>query len=258
MAEIRPATLDDIVVTKIAVLVYGGAGSGKTYFSLLFPDPFVLDLDRGLVTALRMKDLNLKFLPHPSSPNLTYDQVRFILNRITQSPFGKTNVVDTATVLEKMILDELVAEAKGRELPDRREYRFSHKRIFDVIGDLKKLRQHLVVTAGEMFVRDSKTGNVLRIQPDFIGVTVSEMVRLFDEVYYLEDNGNNSYTVHTQSNGIVYAKSRLGIPNGQTHTVVVKHLLNFVNKQEESTKDEVPIQTTVVKAHSLPPGTFKS
>lgn len=225
MSVIKFATLGEEMPSPPAVLIYGGAGSGKTLLSSYFTDPFYIDFDKGLTTLLVKGMRNVKFIPRMNAPRLDYQQLQMLLLSIQREPaqYGKTLVLDSITIMEHNMMDQIMVDAK-QELPRFDEFRFLHNRVLGIIEMMKKLPINLVVTAGEYYLRVNES--VRTIVPDLTGQLRQEIPLLFDEVWYLKRELTGQYVINTGGDGVAYGKSRWGIPSGTNYEQTVKALFD--------------------------------
>ena len=97
-----------IVNKPYKVLNYGQAGVGKTTWATMAQDPVILDVERG---ADRIDCLKTPYIN--SSENL-YQFIR----EIVQKNMARTLVLDSADALQKIFVNEILAEFKIKALSD--------------------------------------------------------------------------------------------------------------------------------------------
>ena len=201
MQNAKDLKVDDI---KLNVLVYGKSGTGKTTFACSFPNPYVFDFDKGMLsqrgrqadfdTYTSYADFELKF--KELEANCPYDTI----------------VIDSITTLEEYCMDKAL-KTNRRSMPTMNEWNILIAELKDLFMRATKMSNHLVVVAHEQMLQDELTGEVL-IRPLIVGKKLPGQLPLwFDEVYRTQVSRNKDgvpiYSILTASDLKYTAKSRL-------------------------------------------------
>ena len=103
-------SLESVVSSQMRLGIQGFPGTGKTYAAVQFPNPVVLNLDRGLgvhdgksnIIELPFYDLTFVKTIYPSTPPNVRDAVLLWLNKYgSQLTSSQTLIIDTLTEMEK-------------------------------------------------------------------------------------------------------------------------------------------------------------
>lgn len=218
---------DDLNTSYLRLLAYGPQGCGKTNLLATFPKPFVLDADRGLLTA-RYKHI----------PGFTFEYgeetFKILMEllgdmKMKRNGFGpgeqwgdiQTVGIDTVTKLsEKLMHDAMLHPATGGKAldpvnskPEWDHYAIVKERLSKIIDLIMSLPMHVVVTAWVETEKDESTGAMVA-RPSLTGKFREVIAGNFDEFYYMDVQQGNptKYFVRTSKYGIYTAKSRLGLP----------------------------------------------
>ena len=212
------------------VLSYGEFGSGKTRFGGTFPDPFIIDTDRGLLslsTAGLLPPPNrvLELTKHDSVFKVTKDVILKLRNG--SGPFEtdppQTLIIDSFTSLVDMLLYEAMTSPDNplvkEKNPDYEKAEYDHwgllrNRAQSIWEMLKDLPMHVYVTAGVKVEKSDSTGDFIG-EPNLQGSSRGIIGHAFDEVYYFKPSGSGDkvkYTVYTKNCDFYHAKSRLDLP----------------------------------------------
>jgi len=149
---------------KLRVLIYGDPGVGKSYLSLTFPRPLVIDTDAGLITGAIQG-----FEATAFEPTGWRDlEGLYFWAKERRSQFD-TIVFDSVTTLQRLLLDELVDQTTDVKTPDKPimqfvpeqgQYLANQRQIARVLTEFRRLGTHMVATAG---VRQRLTADGLPI-----------------------------------------------------------------------------------------------
>jgi len=216
---------DKTGIPKTRALVYGDTGTGKTRFTGTWPSPFVIDTDRGGLT-LRKKSIPFIALKRGDQ---VYKKVISILQTLQKGdpPFNEmkieTIVIDSLTALTDMlIVESMLFPTGGRSIkrpvntkPEWDDYACVQARLKSIIGFAKDMDFHFVCTAGTKLEKDDALGTFVG-KPNLIGGFRDLVSYEFDEVYFLDSEGNGSKTIYTlfaTKYRYFEAKSRLGVPS---------------------------------------------
>lgn len=208
--------------SKIRVLAFGKAGTGKTVFASTFPSPFFIDADKGL------RSIRGKEIPHVqiNRGEKVFGVVLDILRTIRRKepPFDsipvETIVIDSGTALADMILYESMrfpATNRPPKDPNNEKAEFDHwgevlNRMQTITRYIRDAGLHVIMTAGERLDKDEVRGSFIGY-PDIPGSYRTKIAHEFDEVLYFETKGvgeKMKYLVHTTPYLYFEGKSRTG------------------------------------------------
>jgi hypothetical protein len=159
--------------SNLAILLVGDQKTGKTNVAMAFPDPYFLDLDKNLDSAVRVAGGKKFFFDQPTSqedgsptdPAKVYPYAMDLLKKAALDPQVKTLVIDSLSTLTIHMVTYILAEASRIE-----NKRIEQMRIQDygtVMGLLQKLVAFLratnkivVVTSHQSWDKDDVTGAI--------------------------------------------------------------------------------------------------
>jgi len=245
-----PLKTTDLTVTnfKVACLVYGVGGVGKTHFLGTFPKPtYVMDLDRGIVTLRKVPGVEYDtFIDNGKGS--AYRETEKTLRLIEEgkfpssdgSPF-KTICLDTATFLQDAII-KFETQMSPKGILGYDGWGRVLNKTMDILRRMRALsiaRQvHVVVTCHELIDKDDITGEVFRL-PQFQGQSKQLADKNFDEVYRFFANKSSSapagvlYKMLTRSAGGLVAKSRLDFLPAEVENPSFEAIMKEWEKQSE-------------------------
>jgi len=137
---------------QLRLLVYGSPGVGKSYLSLTFPRPLVIDTDAGLITGAIAG-----FEATAFEPTGWRDLEALYFWAKERSAKFDTIVFDSVTTLQRLLLDELVDQTTDVKTPDKPvmmfvpeqgQYLANQRQIARILTEFRRLGKHMVVTAG--------------------------------------------------------------------------------------------------------------
>jgi hypothetical protein len=188
---------------RLAVLVYGPPGAGKTYFAGTFPNPFFLDCQGGLMTV-RAKEVAF------AQPESYQDLLQYA-GGLGDSEF-ETVVLDTATEAARIVMDTAL-KAASREIPQMQDWMQTIERMRQLLRKLLDHDKHVIVACEEGVVKDEDTGKVIA-GPSLPGKLFHEAGALFDCVFHLRSafrDGKKDRVLLTQPEGLYQqVKDRTG------------------------------------------------
>lgn len=239
MGNASPAWFEDLAYTDevetgyMRALVYGPMGSGKTRFALTWPNPFVLDIDHGLLTGRKLHVPSKRLFPPKDRKDRqrVFQSVMDVLTdaRDRSGPFAdggpladrETIVLDGYTALADALMKELlIGDGKDftKEKPEYDHWNALSARLDNITQLSAMVPFNFVATCGNKLDKDEYTGGWVGL-PDIIGGFRNDIGYRFDEVYYFEprrgrssEGGDLVYEAHTAKYRIFDAKSRLGLP----------------------------------------------
>lgn len=181
MATTGPISLDQLVSPYIKNLVYGGPGVGKTVFcaSSQHYRTFYFDVDDGMLSARR-------FATRPDLihtwPTRSYaDFVAGFQYLTTNVGNYQLAVVDTATELQRQMLNELMVRNK-RVLPEQRDWGALLLMMEEVARWFRHLPLHVFWTAHEVEKEDEDTKRTM-FRPSFQGQFGREYSKHFSGIF---------------------------------------------------------------------------
>lgn len=212
---------------KRRVMLYGKAGVGKTRLSLQFPHPFIIDTDKGLKTAVKMK-VDAPYVAVSRSHDPVWKLLTTILKdfREKKVPFKvETIVIDSMSALsEALMYDAMkrpprVMTKKGEMLqsmnrddvkPQWDHYDLIKSRLLTLCDEIADLNLNLVATAGIKLEKDDVSGAYIG-EPNILGGFRHIALHAFDEVYYMDVEGlgkNKIYALYTTKYRYFDAKTK--------------------------------------------------
>lgn len=218
----------DITNYKLKVLVCGPSGCGKTRFLGTFPNLYVLDFDKGMLT-LRGKDVEYDIFED-------FADVGKKVNELAEDDRFDTIGFDSLSTLSDILM-ERIQEANasrpdssravaGKSLKERKlvgdppttkEYGFYFNNMKDLLLDVLAIDKNIVFTSHEDPLTDGKTNELLGIYPLMLTKLRLRIANYFDESYrmYVEREKNKPvYCLTTVQDRLhKYVGSRLnGLP----------------------------------------------
>lgn len=180
-----------VTAAKMRLLLQGPPGSCKTTLACHFPKPWIIDLDLNLAGPLAW--LKAKGLPLPVGfdvvdhddsdkevlPINQYQRLNAILQRLQADPEVETIVIDTATRLSTILMEEtkrLQPNVKdGRQL-----FGFYFQYGMQLFDTLSRMRKHIVLNAHEQKVTDT-AGNLVNYEVAWPGKMAEIMSGFFTD-----------------------------------------------------------------------------
>lgn len=252
---------DDVSMQFMRALVYGPTGSGKTRFALTWPKPFVIDLDKGLLTGHHLHVPSKKIFP-PKDRRDRQRVYQTIVDILVEAqgrsgPFAEggplvdreTIILDGYTALADALMKEILITDGLNFLDEKPQYDHWNalaNRLESITQLTTDLPFNFVATCGNKQDKDETTGAWIGL-PDIIGGYRNDIGYRFDEFYYFEPrrarasdakSGDKDliYEAHTAKYKIFDAKSRLDLP-----ATIVNPTFDFLlEKKEEALSREAP------------------
>lgn len=206
--DFSPTYTDGTKNKFIRCLLIGPSGAGKTRLAGAFPNPFVINCDKGLAT-LRQKHIPYYTIePYTKAHTIVLEIMKAC--KLGTAPFDslkvETLVIDSLTSLSDLMELELVKfprEASGeanKEVMSLPDFRVHRRRVLNLVRYAQDLPVNVVFTANLKTDKDEITGSLIQV-PSVAGAQLpTEMPALFDEVYYMErDSKEQEYCLYTKS-----------------------------------------------------------
>lgn len=201
----------------LKVLLYGHSGMGKTRMAATFPRPLFLDLEGGMRSTIKVKEV-LRYPSNPKEEVHTLDQVKefYKLVKQTKVPDFDTIVVDTLTELQVLVSKNVLGKYDAnRQYDDQMtmaDYGKANRDFLNIIRLFLKLPYHIVFTAHAIQTDDPEQ----QLFPKFVGKQIGpDLLRVMEMVGYCHvvkgENGGSEYVVSFRSSPRYVAKDRLGV-----------------------------------------------
>jgi RecA/RadA recombinase len=131
------------VEKRLKALFYGEAGSGKTFASIQFPKPYIIDTERGSENTQYIKMLNKKGGAIFQSSDFN-EVVAEIIALLSEDHEYKTLIIDPITTIYDNLLDTAAKEV-GTDFG--RHYGEANKKMKHIINLLLRLDMNVIITA---------------------------------------------------------------------------------------------------------------
>lgn len=211
MAVNLTSTKDAAKITGLKVLVYGGAGAGKTTLCKTIPgNPIIISAEAGL---LSLRDVDI--------PVITVNNIQDVQEAyeyLLQHPEYDWVALDSISEIAEVVLDAAKKSAKD----PRQAYGELQEKMMDLLRAFRDLPGRNVYMSCKMErQKDEQTGAML-YAPMLPGSKLGQQIPyLFDEVLCLlvekDEQGNNQRYLKTQTDYNYIAKDRSGAlhPGGE-------------------------------------------
>lgn len=146
---------------RLKMYIYGEAGTGKTVTSLSFPNPAVIDTERGTVHYGKFYDFNVKYTSK-------YSEISTVVDSLIEDPRNyKSLIIDPfSNVYDSMQedLERYLRKKKGdvNYQLSGLDYRPIKKQIKSLIKKLNSLDMNIVLTARSKTVYSSDSGEFMK------------------------------------------------------------------------------------------------
>lgn len=135
---------------RLKLLLYGCAGVGKTFASIQFPCPYLIDTERGAEHSqyVEMIDKNNGAIFQSSDFDEILDEVKALL---TEKHTYKTLVIDPLTTVYANLLDQAANKLKSNINPDGTafgaHYGVANKKMKGLLNLLTRLDMNVIITS---------------------------------------------------------------------------------------------------------------
>ena len=200
---------------KLTVLVYGGAGTGKTRFAGTFPSPVFIDLDKGM-RSLKSAGIAVDYEDYEGVPRQrVFDEVLKSITSLSKDPKYDTIVLDSLTTFAEYAMDSvLFLNKKLGAKPSLPDYGQQAVKIKETITELRRTGKNVILIAHEQLQKDELSGRIWGL-PLVTGKLAHNIGVYFDEIYHSEVTqvkGISKYRLVTRPSGLFNARTRLAIP----------------------------------------------
>ena len=188
----------------VKVLVYGGAGAGKTTLIGSLPDPIIISAEAGL---LSLADLDISYIEVTDMASLR-EAYSYVASE--ECAAYKSVAIDSISEIAEVVLN---AEKKATKDP-RQAYGALQEQMTDLIRAFRDLSGKNVYMSAKMEKVQDESGRIL-YGPSMPGNKLSQMLPyFFDEVLALrvekDDEGKSQRALMCDSDGLWSAKDRSG------------------------------------------------
>lgn len=217
---------NELTLDRLFVLSYGRSGSGKSTFSWTWPNPVIVDFERGLIGA-RLKGLKIPILTPTKWSDMQnlYANPRQVIEDHFHGYDAKTLVLDSATwlgnstglVMDHIMSHKATVKKDGERTVDYatiREFGLVTAKMRGLFNLSKDLPYHVLVIANMSTFKDDLTG-AIDDKPMFIGQMRDESPILPDIALYHSDEptskGGTEYCAYAVRVSRNVAKDRTGL-----------------------------------------------
>ena len=188
----------------VKVLVYGGAGAGKTTLIGTLPEPIIISAEAGL---LSLADLDIPYIEVKDMASLR-EAYSFVSSE--ESAGFRSVAIDSISEIAEVVLN---AEKKQTKDP-RQAYGALQEQMTDLIRAFRDLTGKNVYMSAKMEKQTDESGRIL-YGPSMPGNKLAQMLPyFFDEVLALrvekDDEGKSQRALMCDSDGLWSAKDRSG------------------------------------------------
>lgn len=154
-----------------SLLLQGPPKTGKTYLSLLFPNPCMIDCDNNLSGAYRLLKQNwpshtFKWETVPSPALKEEDRWMKLIDEVNialKDKWCQTIVIDSISSVSEFLISFIISQkgkdkAAGMTISDWQPYR---RLLAKLVTDLRNSRKLVIVTSHEEYTKDEKTGQII-------------------------------------------------------------------------------------------------
>ena len=171
------------------IMLYGAAGSGKTYMAGTFPDPIFLDLEDGMRSVLALNKKILRFPKDSSVPVTELKQVKGFYVAVSKIPPSKapfkTIVIDSLNELQILVMKNVLSTIDTNRIyedqPTQGDYGKLARDMQSIVRDFLQLPYNIVFTA----TATDKEYSDDKVFPKFVGKqTGPDLRRIIEQIGY--------------------------------------------------------------------------
>jgi len=242
------------------ILLYGEVGSGKTVLALTLGEGTqVIDCDLGLRSGFSVKDeftsarraVDVKQFRETSLPRSAVafakckETIFDIATQCNQNRYPyKAIILDSLTVFAEQAMNFILGNAsKIGKNPEIQHWGMAFGEIKMVLGVLCSLPIPVVVIGHDQI---KMVGETSKLELAISGKNMpAQVTRLFDEVWYMRASGGTKkkYTIQTDNNSVIVARSRSCIPNMTDTSIGMWKLLELMGYKKESKNNDLTSTT---------------
>jgi hypothetical protein len=209
-------TNEDIKIDKVKVLVYGPSGTYKTPFACTFPNPYIFDIDNGILSA-RLSGRPFTYDTYIDKDLKQPTAARNMEKKVSEfqrdCPYD-TIVVDSLTTMAEIGMNQVLkTNMRAGGVPQQQDWLQQMNWIKNMVVTLLATGKNVVFTAHEQIDKDELTGIISKL-PLVTGKLAQRLPIYFDEIYHSEASRKGkdvSYRLLTKGNTLLMARSKLGI-----------------------------------------------
>lgn len=187
--------------TTVNFLVYGAAGSGKTFLIKTLPNPVILSAESGLMS---INDVDLPYLEIS-----TLDQLKQAYRALAKDESFESIAIDSISEIAEVVLAHEKANAKD----PRQAYGAMQDQMIAIIRAFRNLNKNIYMSCKLEKAQD-ELGRMLYYPAMPGNKTAQQLPYLFDEVLAMRVEKNQDGEIvrglQCQSDGLWLAKDRSG------------------------------------------------
>lgn len=201
--------------SPLSLLVYGGPGSGKTWFGTTMDSPFFLSIDNGLIKA----KMDAKDIDYVEPASVTEVQQAIAMIKQGQLAKGRKSIIlDHGTLLTDLAVQETLQE-NGSDKMNLQLWGFASSKVRETLKSFFSLGKffHTCAIFHEQIDKDDLRGEILGL-PNTIGKLAQELggfVDLFlyakQETFFKDGKPAPEWKLYSVNLGSFKAKDRLGV-----------------------------------------------
>lgn len=229
-------------IPYLNLLIYGEPGAGKTYLAGTSQDHketspvLVVDVEGGTTTLRHRQDIDVKQVRSISD-------IVAIHRALVENPgYYKTVVIDSVTELQKLDMNEIMAEAVAKrpdqdpDTPAQRDWGKSSNRIRRIVRGFRDLDCNTIFTALVTIEKDG-VSQALTYYPSLPGKLKTEIAGFIDIVGYMYSDNNGGEITRkiqfTQTRRVI-AKDRTASLGDVMENPTVPMMFDLIHNHKEN------------------------
>lgn len=196
---------EEVVVSKPKFMIYGGSGVGKTFFSLSFPKPYMIDTEGGSVRNQYQKKLKEVGGAYFGKEEGSQD-FKAVINEVrelcTTKHEYKTLIIDSFTYL--YMLEAAEAEAKGGS-DFGRDKKAANVPTRQLISQLEKCDLNVILICHEKQSWERRGKDIINTGTTFDGYEKLEYI--LDLAIEIQKGGKTFYVKKSRIDGLPQGES---------------------------------------------------